>query len=108
MCSIRAVLNLLHLKQNPRRRVQWINLREEPVVYVNSRPFVLRELEQPFANMSDFQGQWPRTHRCGWLWPLCMSVTSSAALDSAARCSALALSTVLPALPHCPAVRLWL
>ena len=58
MCSIRAVLNLLHLKQNPRRRVQWINLREEPVVYVNSRPFVLRELEQPFANMSDFQGQW--------------------------------------------------
>jgi len=50
------VLNLLHLKQNPRRLVQWINLREEPVVYVNSRPFVLRELEQPFANMSDFQG----------------------------------------------------
>ena len=54
--GIRTVLNLIHLKQNPRRRVQWINLREEPVVYLNNRPFVLRELEQPFHNMSDFQG----------------------------------------------------
>ncbi|KAK6118158.1 hypothetical protein DH2020_048142 [Rehmannia glutinosa] len=32
-------------------RVLWINLREEPVVYINSRPFVLRDVEQPFSNL---------------------------------------------------------
>ncbi len=36
--------------------VHWTNLREEPVVYLNNRPFVLRELDNPFRNMIDFQG----------------------------------------------------
>lgn len=31
--------------------VVWINLREEPVVYVNGRPFVLRDVERPFSNL---------------------------------------------------------
>ncbi|XP_076895977.1 uncharacterized protein LOC143548775 isoform X1 [Bidens hawaiensis] len=31
--------------------VLWINLREEPVVYINGRPFVLREVERPFSNL---------------------------------------------------------
>jgi hypothetical protein len=29
----------------------WISLREEPVIYINSRPFVLRSLREPFANL---------------------------------------------------------
>ncbi|PON43261.1 Protein-tyrosine phosphatase-like [Parasponia andersonii] len=29
----------------------WINLREEPVVYINGRPFVLRDVERPFSNL---------------------------------------------------------
>ncbi|XP_075094031.1 uncharacterized protein LOC107778927 [Nicotiana tabacum] len=29
----------------------WINLREEPVIYINGRPFVLREVERPFSNL---------------------------------------------------------
>ncbi|XP_041022066.1 paladin isoform X2 [Juglans microcarpa x Juglans regia] len=32
-------------------QVLWINLREEPVVYINGRPFVLRDVEQPFSNL---------------------------------------------------------
>ncbi|RAL42001.1 hypothetical protein DM860_018175 [Cuscuta australis] len=32
-------------------RILWINLREEPVVYINGRPFVLREVERPFSNL---------------------------------------------------------
>ncbi|KAG2693100.1 hypothetical protein I3760_08G082200 [Carya illinoinensis] len=32
-------------------QVLWINLREEPVVYINRRPFVLRDVEQPFSNL---------------------------------------------------------
>ncbi|KAL5792093.1 hypothetical protein ACOSP7_000687 [Xanthoceras sorbifolium] len=32
-------------------RVLWINLREEPVVYINGRPFVLRDAERPFSNL---------------------------------------------------------
>lgn len=31
--------------------VLWINLREEPVVYINGRPFVLRDVEKPFSNL---------------------------------------------------------
>ncbi|KAL3652986.1 hypothetical protein CASFOL_002667 [Castilleja foliolosa] len=34
-----------------RTRVLWINLREEPVIYINCRPFVLRDVEQPFSNL---------------------------------------------------------
>ena len=33
------------------RRVLWHSLREEPLVYVNGTPFVLREIEKPFSNL---------------------------------------------------------
>lgn len=49
--GIRSVLNWL--KPN---RVQWVNLREEPICYLNARPFVLRELKHPFRNMDEFKG----------------------------------------------------
>ena len=29
----------------------WHNMREEPVLYINGKPFVLREMEHPFANV---------------------------------------------------------
>ena len=29
----------------------WHNMREEPNVYINGRPYVLREEERPFKNM---------------------------------------------------------
>ncbi|KAK1558965.1 hypothetical protein Q3G72_008813 [Acer saccharum] len=32
-------------------RLLWISLREEPVVYINGRPFVLRDAERPFSNL---------------------------------------------------------
>lgn len=32
--------------------VLWINLREEPIVYVNGRPFVLRQLHAPTYNVA--------------------------------------------------------
>ena len=32
-------------------RAVWHNLREEPNVYINGRPYVLREDERPFKNM---------------------------------------------------------
>ena len=35
--------------------VMWACMREEPVVYINGRPFVLRELQAPLANVV-FQG----------------------------------------------------
>ncbi|KAK4783955.1 hypothetical protein SAY86_018323 [Trapa natans] len=34
-----------------RAKVLWISLREEPVVYINGRPFVLRDVEKPFSNL---------------------------------------------------------
>eukprot|EP00850_Spirogloea_muscicola_P022112 SM000277S10347 [mRNA] locus=s277:33301:42396:- [translate_table: standard] len=38
------------------RNALWHNMREEPVVYINGKPFVLRELERPFKNMLEYTG----------------------------------------------------
>jgi len=43
-------------KQQGKDRCIWINLREEPVVYLNNRPFVLRDIDHPFRNMQQFKG----------------------------------------------------
>ena len=37
-------------------RALWYNMREEPVIYINGRPFVLREEERPFKNMQEYTG----------------------------------------------------
>lgn len=36
------------------RPVFWHNMREEPVVYINGKPFVLREVERPYKNMLEY------------------------------------------------------
>ncbi|KAJ6956755.1 paladin isoform X2 [Populus alba x Populus x berolinensis] len=36
--------------------VFWHNMREEPVIYINGEPFVLREVERPFKNMLEYTG----------------------------------------------------
>eukprot|EP00798_Chlamydomonas_sp_ICE-L_P002281 gene2281-8554_t len=43
---------------NASKRVHalWINMREEPVVYINGRPFVLREEVRPLKNMMEYAG----------------------------------------------------
>ncbi len=33
------------------RKVYWQNLREEPLVFINGQPFVVREADQPFSNL---------------------------------------------------------
>lgn len=49
--GIRNVLNLVGAYKKGGRRVIWHNMREEPVLYINGRPFVLREVERPFTNL---------------------------------------------------------
>ncbi|KAF7154679.1 hypothetical protein RHSIM_Rhsim01G0001500 [Rhododendron simsii] len=50
--GIRNVLNHVGAQIDGKQtRVLWINLREEPVVYINGRPFVLRDVERPFSNL---------------------------------------------------------
>ena len=29
----------------------WFNLREEPLIYINGKPYVVREADNPFANL---------------------------------------------------------
>uniref|UniRef100_A0A2P2MFN3 Uncharacterized protein MANES_01G236800 n=1 Tax=Rhizophora mucronata TaxID=61149 RepID=A0A2P2MFN3_RHIMU len=38
------------------RPVFWHNMREEPVSYINGKPFVLREVERPYKNMLEYTG----------------------------------------------------
>lgn len=33
------------------RKVVWFNMREEPVIYINGKPYVVREAGQPFCNL---------------------------------------------------------
>lgn len=47
----RAALDALGAGGGGGRRVLWHNLREEPVVYVNGAPYVVREAAAPFANL---------------------------------------------------------
>ncbi|XP_047324882.1 paladin-like [Impatiens glandulifera] len=50
--GIRNVLNHIGAQiEGKKMRVLWISLREEPVVYINGRPFVLRDVERPFSNL---------------------------------------------------------
>lgn len=50
--GIRRVLDLVGAGKNgSKQHVLWHNLREEPVVYINDRPYVLREVERPFTNL---------------------------------------------------------
>lgn len=47
----------------------WHNMREEVCIYINGRPYVLREEERPFKNMQVYIPatpckQWHRNHLC--------------------------------------------
>ncbi|RZS21049.1 hypothetical protein BHM03_00053634 [Ensete ventricosum] len=47
--GIRVVVQ--RIRSKGRLSVLWHNMREEPVIYINGRPFVLREVERPYKNM---------------------------------------------------------
>jgi hypothetical protein len=48
--GLRLVLERLGAAHG-RRKVLWHNQREEPVIYINGKPFVVREAERPFSNL---------------------------------------------------------
>ena len=54
--TIDGILGVLHRIGSCRlgRPVLWHNMREEPVIYINGKPFVLREVERPFKNMLEY------------------------------------------------------
>ncbi|GBF92770.1 paladin [Raphidocelis subcapitata] len=51
--TVRGVRNVLDAVGAAKgaRRVLWHNLREEPVIYINGKPYVVREADQPFCNL---------------------------------------------------------
>ena len=49
--SIKDVLRRMNASPNGKRNVLWISLREEPVTYIKGRPFVLRVVKDPIANL---------------------------------------------------------
>ena len=52
--GIHAVLHRIGGGRLRRRPVLWHNMREEPVIYINGKPFVLRVVERPFKNMLEY------------------------------------------------------
>lgn len=54
-----TVLDSIPAPQAEQRTVLWINLREEPLVYVNGRPYCLRQRELSLRNITDYSGITP-------------------------------------------------
>lgn len=54
--GIRAVIQRVGSTKGG-RPVFWHNMREEPVIYINGKPFVLREVERPCKNMLEYTVQ---------------------------------------------------
>eukprot|EP00884_Botryococcus_braunii_P001844 jgi/Botrbrau1/11660/Bobra.168_2s0015.2 len=48
--GLRLTLDALGAEKG-QRKVIWHNMREEPVIYINGRPYVVREASRPFANL---------------------------------------------------------
>jgi hypothetical protein len=51
--GIRAVIQRISTSKGG-RPILWHNMREEPVIYINGKPFVLREVERPCKNMLEY------------------------------------------------------
>jgi hypothetical protein len=49
--TVSGLRNVLDAVGGKTRRVLWHSMREEPLVYINGQPFVLREVERPFSNL---------------------------------------------------------
>lgn len=49
--AIKAVLETMHAGPGGKRKVLWTCLREEPVLYVNKQPYVLRLFQDPLKNL---------------------------------------------------------
>eukprot|EP01023_Acetabularia_acetabulum_P060681 TRINITY_DN72973_c0_g1_i1.p2 TRINITY_DN72973_c0_g1~~TRINITY_DN72973_c0_g1_i1.p2 ORF type:complete len:163 (-),score=15.36 TRINITY_DN72973_c0_g1_i1:75-524(-) len=50
VAGLRRVLDHIGAAQGV-RKVVWFNMREEPLIYINGRPYVVREVEHPFQNL---------------------------------------------------------
>jgi protein-tyrosine phosphatase len=50
--AIRGIIDLCRHEQAQPRKLTWVCLREEPVIYVNGRPFVLRIIRDPNDNVA--------------------------------------------------------
>ena len=56
--GIKTILTLLNCDPGKEGDSQtiFITSREEPIIYINYRPFVLRENDAPFQNIKTYQG----------------------------------------------------
>ncbi|KAI5180659.1 hypothetical protein NEOKW01_0943 [Nematocida sp. AWRm80] len=48
-----GIKGILNTTEN---NIIWMNLREEPIIYLNGRPYVLRDKDRPFTNIRSFIG----------------------------------------------------
>ena len=49
--SVYSMISMLQAQGDNALDVIWVNLREEPSIYMNGQPFVLRHEESPFKNL---------------------------------------------------------
>ena len=48
--------NIYPNSSSKQKRAIWFSTREEPIIYVNETPFVLRDLAAPFVNIKSYTG----------------------------------------------------
>ena len=57
--SVRPILDRVRSVLNDVKKILWINLREEPIVMINSDPYCLRKESMSLRNLKDYSGVSP-------------------------------------------------
>jgi hypothetical protein len=63
--GLRVVLDKMRTSFPMETTLHWSHLREEPLVYINGRPFVVREMSNPFQNL-EYTGLVPKCLNDVW------------------------------------------
>ena len=61
--GLRAAIGIVRHALPVGTRIVWNNMREEPLIYINGRPFVVRDVGNPFGNL-EYTGVHPPDGTC--------------------------------------------
>lgn len=56
LSALKSIIGMLHESLQPDERVVWINVREEPVIYIDDEPYVLRDRYATLRNIRSYSG----------------------------------------------------
>lgn len=56
LTALQSIIGMIHEGLEPKQTICWINVREEPVVYIDNEPYVLRDRYATLRNIKSYSG----------------------------------------------------